>query len=90
VGFYFSSALGYASAAYEVVDKDTKSYFTGHFVTMFERARDRGGILLHIPTHRNKAELNETLLNDLTNALNNLLGEDECSRLIKGDHLLNL
>ncbi|MCP4113559.1 MAG: hypothetical protein GY749_49885, partial [Desulfobacteraceae bacterium] len=33
IGFYFSSALGHASAAYDVVDRQTKEFFGEHFLS---------------------------------------------------------
>lgn len=38
VGFYFSSALGSSTAAFDVIDPDTQNFFAGHFLSIFDRA----------------------------------------------------
>jgi hypothetical protein len=81
-GFYFSSALGHASAAFEIVDPQTRTFFESHFLSIFNRARDTW--LLQIPAHRNKAELNTTLMSQLKKSLTKSLGEERVSQLTEG------
>ncbi len=79
VGFYFSSALGHTSAAYDVIDQQTKSFFEGHFLSI----RARGSVLLQIPEHRNKADLNLQLMSQVRQALIKHLGEERTEDLIR-------
>lgn len=78
VGFYFSTALGHTSAAYEAVDQQTKNFFEGHFLSI----RSRGSILLQIPEHRNKPDLNLVLLSQIKESLVKHLGEERTRQLI--------
>ena len=80
LGFYFSSALGHTSGAYEVVDQKTKDFFEGHFLSI----RSRGNVLLQIPEHRNKASLNKKVLAQARKVLVEQLGEQRVEELI--DH----
>jgi hypothetical protein len=84
-GFYFSSALGHSSAAYEIVDQQTRSFLEGHFISIFERARETW--LLQIPVHRDRAEFNHTLFSQLKKALAKPLGEERLDQLLKGGRL---
>jgi hypothetical protein len=78
VGFYFSSALGHTSAAYDAIDQQTKSFFEGHFLSI----RSRGSILLQIPEHRTKVDMDLTLLSQAKKALIKHLGERRTEELI--------
>lgn len=80
VGFYFSSALGHASAAYELVDTQTRSFFEGHFVSMFERAREC--VLFELDRRRGTAVLNEQLLWELRSFLSDKIGDDVVANYI--------
>ncbi len=82
VGFYFSSALGYASAAYEVIDQQTKNFFEGHFLSMYDRASKM--TLLSVPPQQTKTNLNRRLLNQLKEALSNALGEEQIKQTFGG------
>ena len=81
IGFYFSSTVGHQSAAYEIVDPQTKEFFAEHFHSIFGRASDT--YVLRIDPHSARIELNESLIDELRTALAQLLGQAETERLIK-------
>jgi hypothetical protein len=78
VGFYFSSALGHQSAAFEVVDVQTKEFFDAHFTAMFARAASQ--YVLRIDPHRRSCDLNARLLGHLRTRLEEELGHAEVHR----------
>ena len=80
VGFYFSSALGHASAAYELVDPQTQSFFEGHFLSMFERARD--GNLLELDRHRGEVNLSHETIQSIKKSLEGKLGAELTEQLV--------
>lgn len=82
VGFYFSSALGHSSAAYEVLDSQTRQFFEGHFESIFSRAS--GQAILDIDSHRRRIEMDKELVNSLQKSLNEKLGEEKTNALIGG------
>ncbi len=83
VGFYFSTLLGSSSAAFEIVDPQTRDLFSGHFMGMFERASPFW--LLRINKHRPKSEFNSGLLEECRHALAHMLGEDVVKQLLEGE-----
>jgi hypothetical protein len=83
VGFYFSSTLGYQSAAYEVVDPHTKEFFADHFRSILGRASDT--YLLRINPHSLRAELNEPLIAELRSHIVGQLGEVYTVKLLNGE-----
>jgi hypothetical protein len=80
VGFYFVTALGSQSAAFEVVDAPTRSFFEGHFTTLFDRSSDR--IVLEVSPNRGTPAFNEELYAELTGHLARSLGKAESERLL--------
>ena len=72
VGFYFVTALGSQSAAFEVMDEQTRSFFESHFTTLFDRSSDR--IILEVSPNRGTPALNQELYADLTDHLAGALG----------------
>jgi len=81
IGFYFSSVVGHSTAAYEVLDAETKSLFENHFLSMFRRACDR--TLLKIDPHGGDAELDHGLLSELTRSLSRTLDGSQAEHLIR-------
>ncbi|HEU5470539.1 MAG TPA: hypothetical protein VFV67_07785 [Actinophytocola sp.] len=84
VGFYFLSALGSASAAFEVLDPQTKAFFEGHFATIFDRAASDGRII-EVSSHRTVPDFNATLYRNLCDVLTADLGGDRCEALMSGN-----
>jgi hypothetical protein len=82
VGFYFSSALGHQSAAFEVVDLQTKEFFDAHFTAMFARAATK--YVLRIDPHRRSSDLNALLVAELRTKLDTELGQVEAHRAMGG------
>lgn len=82
VGFYFSSALGHQSAAFDVVDLQTKEFFDAHFTAMFSRAGETH--VVRIDPHRRTPDLNEALLAQLQSNLQKELGQEETRHLMQG------
>ena len=80
IGFYFSSALGSASAAYEVVDVQTKRFFESHFLSIFDRARNT--VLLERRFDRARPDFGTPLLQELRTTFINTLGENRTDELI--------
>jgi hypothetical protein len=78
LGFYFSSALGHTSGAYEVVDQQTRNFFEGHFLSL----RSRSTILLQMSEHRPKADMNAKVLSQARKALIEQLGEQRANELM--------
>jgi hypothetical protein len=60
VGFYFSSILGHSSAAFEVVDPQTKEFFGQHFNSIMARAGS--AYILRTNPHTGRPEMNSALL----------------------------
>jgi hypothetical protein len=79
VGFYFSSTLGYQSAAYEIVDPQTKEFFQDHFRSILSRA-----FLLRINPHSGRPELNEQLIAQLRSPIVSAVGEMKTEKLMNG------
>lgn len=81
IGFYFSSLLGHASAAYEVVDRQTKEFFGEHFLSIYQRASDE--YLLKIDQHSRKPKLNIRLINQLRERLIDKIGAEKTNELMR-------
>jgi hypothetical protein len=75
VGFYFSSILGHQSAAFEVVDPQTRAFFADHFHSIFARTQARGTNVLRFNSHDGRVELNEILFEDLRASIVAAVGE---------------
>jgi hypothetical protein len=73
VGFYFASALGFQSAAYELVDPQTKEFFVDHFRSILGRAG--ATYVLRINPHSGRSELNEPLVAELRKRIVDAIGE---------------
>ena len=82
VGFYFSSAVGHSSAAFEVVDPATKEFFGHHFDSILGRACTN--YIVRTNPHRGKIELNHRLINELKDTFIEKLGEERTEKLLKG------
>lgn len=82
VGFYFRPALGWRSPAFEVIDAHTRSFFEGHFSSIFDRSSDR--TLLELSIHRGTLVFNEELYQNLYLCLVNYLGKEKADQLISG------
>ena len=80
IGFYFSSLLGHASAAYEVVDRQTKEFFGEHFLSIFGRASNE--YLLKIDQHSRNPKLNIKLINQLRERLIEKIGDEKTNELM--------
>lgn len=83
VGFYFSSAVGHSSAAFEVVDPQTKNFFDQHFQSIYGRACSN--YIIRTNPHSGKIELNNILIMDIRKLLIEKLGEDKTIKLMKGE-----
>jgi hypothetical protein len=82
IGFYFLTVLGYHSAAYSVLDEDTKGFFEGHFRTIFDRSSQT--VLLDIAPSSGKASFNTKLFDEVCAALSVKIGLQECENLLRG------
>jgi Domain of unknown function (DUF5919) len=82
VGFYFAESKGSKSAAFEVIDGDTRQFFENHFETICIRANDTS--LLKITPHSLTASFNVNLYKELYKSLQNELGKRRTDGLIKG------
>jgi hypothetical protein len=80
IGFYFSMALGHATAAFEVVDLQTRQFFDEHFKAKFSRASE----VLRIGPHNRMAVLNSQLLTELRHFLDQKLGAEASKRAWDG------
>ena len=67
VGFYFSSIVGHASAAFEVVDPQTKEFFGQHFNSIMARASST--YILRTNPHNSRPEMNTALVTQLKEML---------------------
>lgn len=84
IGFYFLSALGSASAAFEVTDTRTKEFFGSHFAAIFDRASKDGCIIERTP-NREEPVFNEALYAELRTILTARLGQQTCDALMGTD-----
>lgn len=80
IGFYFSLTVGHQSAAYEVIDPQTKEFFGEHFSSIFGRASDR--YVLRIHPHRRIQDLNLSLIVELRKSFVKVLGEGQTEQLM--------
>ncbi|WP_188197128.1 hypothetical protein [Nonomuraea sp. SYSU D8015] len=67
VGFSFATALGSASAAFEVIDVQSQRFFEERFTSIFERASQ--GRILEVSPHGPHAHFNAALVNDLRKSI---------------------
>jgi hypothetical protein len=84
VGFYFLSSLGSASAAFQVIDDDTKRFFGDHFASIFDRA-SKDGCVIEITPNRGTPAFNSALYDKLRDVLVAELGNDRCVALMGAD-----
>lgn len=82
VGFYFSSAVGHTSAAFEIVDPKTKEFFGQHFNSILGRATN--DFIIKSNPHSGKTEINDKLITELTTVFINKLGQEKAINLING------
>jgi hypothetical protein len=82
LGFYFSTALGHASAAFEAVDLQTREFFDSHFSAMFGRATET--YVVRIDPHRRSSELHGMLFAELRKYLQQELGQEEAHAAMTG------
>ncbi|WP_432865941.1 DUF5919 domain-containing protein [Microbispora rosea] len=64
VGFYFATALGSSSAAFEVTDLESQNRFEGHFTSIFERSHSTR-ILEEVSSQRAVPFMNHALVRDI-------------------------
>ena len=74
VGFYFRSAVGHSSGAYELIDEETKHAFGGHFDGIMAGATD--GSLLEFDGARGEPYFSESLFENLEQFLNEQLDDN--------------
>jgi hypothetical protein len=82
VGFYFSSTLGHSSAAYEVVDLQTRQFFAEHFRSIFSRASDKYVVRTNPHVWGGNPEFNLPLIAELRKPIVEAIGEAEANRLM--------
>ena len=80
VGFYFPSALGWESPAFEVVDELTRKSFENHFTGIFERAS--GKVLLELSARKQRLVFNKQLYESIYSVLVKTLGKEKTDELI--------
>ena len=78
IGFYFSSGIGSSSAAYEIVDDETRRLFGAHFEQMLSDARENS--ILEFTGARGDHYFNEPLFNELVGACEKRLGRGSIKR----------
>ena len=82
IGFYFLTVLGYHSAAYSVLDEDTRSFFEGHFRTIFDRSSRSA--LLEVAPASGRAIFNNKLFDEVCTTVSSKIGLQECEKLLLG------
>ncbi len=82
VGFYFARAIGSTSAAFEVIDPETRKFFKDHFDTICFRANNAH--LLEISPHTPIAAFNSRFFNVLYKSLVKDLGKSRTDGLVGG------
>jgi hypothetical protein len=80
VGFYFLSIKGSSSAAYELVDPETKQVFDGHFVSILSESVE--STLVEFDGARGRPNFNEALYEELYGFLEQLLGKEKTDELV--------
>ena len=81
VGFYFATALGSMSSAFEIIDPSTQKIFESHFTSILERAEDK--VLLELSTPKSIPSFNEKMCAYLRKALSAKIGEKETDELTR-------
>jgi len=82
IGFYFAAALGSQSAAFLVLDEEIRSFFEGHFTSIFDRSP--GSAILDIAPNRGRPNFNNRIYDEMSAMLNHKLGREECGKLLLG------
>jgi hypothetical protein len=80
VGFYFLSAKGSTSAAYEVVDEITKQVFDAHFVRIYSDAS--ASSILEFEGARGRPSFNIDLFQNLLTHLSEKLGQERADEAL--------
>lgn len=80
VGFYFLSSKGSSSAAYEVIDEETRQVFGDHFVRIFSEAAHN--TLVEFDGARGRPRFDQVLFDQLHDCLSQHLGADQTNQLI--------
>jgi hypothetical protein len=83
VGFYFSSIVGHASAAFEVVDPQTKEFFGRHFDSIMTRANST--YIVRTNPHNGRPEINSVLMANLKEFLIEQLESELFDKHFKGN-----
>jgi hypothetical protein len=82
VGFYFLSGLGSTSAAYELLDKRTKDFFSDHFIRIYSEASS----VVDFDGGRGRPKFNEKLFKELYSVLETRLGNQQVNELFNKDN----
>jgi hypothetical protein len=82
VGFYFATAIGSSSSAFEILDDETQDRFEAHFNSICEKAASNA--LLEVSVQKGIPLFNEPLYNDLHSTLIQKLGKEAASQMIIG------
>jgi len=82
IGFYFLSAKGSSSAAYELVDPQTKEVFGDHFISIFSEALT--STLVEFDGARGRPHFDDSLFQQLRECLAGHLGEEKTTELLEG------
>jgi hypothetical protein len=82
IGFYFLTMEGSSSAAYEVIDEQTKKVFEDHFLKI--RADSIPGTLVEFSGSQASYDFNVKLFDDLRNFLETQLDQARVSELLSG------
>lgn len=83
VGFYFTSVKGSLTAAFEVIDPDSRTIFEDHFAAVYGRAaRAR---IVEVSPHLAAPDFNSTLYDELCEFLTKELGEERTQKLLAGE-----
>jgi hypothetical protein len=80
VGFYFTSALGSTSGAFEVIDPEPRRLFEGHFAAVYSRASD----IIEI-SQNGEPKLNYRLYGELRDFLTTELGQQRAQGLLDSE-----
>lgn len=80
VGFYFLSDKGYTSAAYELIDEQTKQVFGDHFARIMADAASN--TLVSFDGTRGRPTSNDALFHGLYDCLSERLGKEKTDELV--------
>ncbi len=80
LGFYFASALGHATAAYEVLDVQTKEFFRKHFDALFARSES----VLQLSRRDGRATFNNDFVSGIQTLSRGEFGQGNGSSVVPG------